>query len=172
MNQVLTRTEKALRDSGARTIQRAFRSTHVNRVRRGTSARVIQRAFRLLQERSRVGAITRSIKETTKMAFCKIPHDRVLDLADKEDRKFFNDACRGLEKEDRFDGMLSKLSQFLKIIGKELEDFRLDEIFIVAVKCDSSAAAPRVPSKTTNMLEAGNVADDAILLVSLISDNI
>ena len=159
MNRVLTRTEKALRDSRARTIQRAFRSTHANRVRRGTSARVIQRAFRSLQERSRAGAIS---KDITKMAFCTSPYDRVLNLTDKEDRKLFNDACRGLEKEDRFDGTLSKSSQFLKLIGKELEDFRLDEIFIVAVKWDSSTAAPRVLSKTTNALEAGNVADDAI----------
>jgi len=76
----------------------------------------------------------------------------VLDLTDKEDRKLFNDACRGLEKEDRFDGTLSQSSQFLKLIGKELEDFRLDEIFIVAVKWDSSTAAPKVPIKTANVL--------------------
>ena len=65
---------------------------------------------------------TRSSGDETNMAFCKSQHDRTLDLKDKENRKLFYDACRELKKDDAFDETLSKASQFLKLIGKELED--------------------------------------------------
>jgi hypothetical protein len=55
-------------------------------------------------------------------------YDRLLDLNDKEDRKLFNNIYQSLEKEDRFDGKLENSLKFLKLIRKELEDYRLDEI--------------------------------------------
>ena len=92
-------------------------------MRRGVSAKVIRRAFRLSQERLSVGTKARSSTDANNMAFYAKWNDRALELKDKEDKKLFNDAYRGLEKKDKFDGNLSKAFQFLKLIGKE-EDCR------------------------------------------------
>ena len=60
------------------------------------------------------------------MTFITSPYNKLLDLNNKEDRKLFNNACKCLEKEDRFDQKLEKLLKFLKLIGKELKNYRLN----------------------------------------------
>ena len=114
---------------------------------------VIQRAFRASRRNQFVP------HTTVAMAFLTSPYDSPLDLSNKEDRKLFNDACEGLEKDDRFDGKLANASKFLKLIGKELEDFLLDEILRVAVSWDEGASAPRVPTRSANIFEECNVSD-------------
>ena len=55
-------------------------------------------------------------------------------MNNKENRILFNNTYQSLEKENRFDRKLENSLKFLKIIGKELEDYRLDKILHVAVR--------------------------------------
>ena len=78
---------------------------------------IIQQAFRAHRHR-------RPVRQN--MDFVTSLCDHPLDLSKREDRKLHEDACRGLEKESRFDGSSANSSKFLKLIGKELDDCRLD----------------------------------------------
>ena len=59
-------------------------SRHYNRILRNNQARRIQRFLRTIEDRRT-------------MTFVLNPYDRVLDLNDKEDRKLFDVACKGLD---------------------------------------------------------------------------
>ena len=98
-----------------------MRNTRQNSI----NAVIIQQEFRACRRR-------RPVRQN--MDFVTSPHDHPLDLSKKEDRKLCEDACRGLEKEARFDGSSVNSSKFLKLIGKELNGHRLDEVLHVAVE--------------------------------------
>ena len=53
------------------------------------------------------------------------PYDAPLDLSDKEDRKLYQDACKGLLEEDRFDGKRESYPSFVKLIEQKLLDVRV-----------------------------------------------
>ena len=125
MSRVLTR-ERALLNSREAVIQRVFRA----------------RRFDLVSNLS---------STNSNMELVTIPYDCNLDLNDKEDRKLFNDVCARLDKEERLNGQLSNSSKFLKLVGKELEGYRLDDILHEAVEWDDSVPAPRIPTRTANI---------------------
>lgn len=53
------------------------------------------------------------------------PYDAPLDLSNKDDRKLYQDACKGLKDKDLFDGKRENYSNFIKLIEKDLTAFRL-----------------------------------------------
>ena len=55
------------------------------------------------------------------------PYDATLDLNNKEDRKLFQDACKGLKDKDLFGGERQKYSDFVKLMEKEFNTTRVME---------------------------------------------
>ena len=53
------------------------------------------------------------------------PYDAPLDLSNKDDRKLYQDACKGLKDKDLFDGKRENYSNFIKLIERDLTAFRL-----------------------------------------------
>ena len=56
-------------------------------------------------------------------SFLLNPYDAVLDLADKEDRKLFQESCKGLPEKSLFDGQKHHYQDFVKLTEKELKKF-------------------------------------------------
>ena len=61
------------------------------------------------------------------MAFILNPYDNILDLTNRDDRRLFQDACKGLKDEDKFSGKKSEYKDFAKLIGESFEDVRVME---------------------------------------------
>ena len=59
------------------------------------------------------------------MAFLLNPYEADLDLSDKEDRKLFAEASKGLKDGNLFDGKRENFSTFSKLIEKEFHDVRI-----------------------------------------------
>ena len=62
------------------------------------------------------------------------PYDATLDLKNKEDRKLFQDACRGLKEKDLFGGGRDKYTDFVKLIEREFNSMRVMEALQIATK--------------------------------------
>ena len=60
------------------------------------------------------------------------PYDAVLDLADKDDMKLFQEGCKGLQKEDIFDGKKQNYSNFVKLIERDFTSTRTMEALEVS----------------------------------------
>ena len=58
-------------------------------------------------------------------AFLLNPYKADLDLSDKDDRKLFAEASKGLKEENLFDGKRENFSTFSKLIEKEFHDVRI-----------------------------------------------
>ena len=65
----------------------------------------VQRAFREWRARTPIIVLPPPLPNNN-MAFLTSPYDALFDLINKNDRKLFEEACKGLDKEDRFDGSL------------------------------------------------------------------
>ena len=79
------------------------------------------------------------------------PYDATLDLTDKDDRKLYQEACKGLSKDDRFDGKRENYPNFVKLLEQQLQDVRVMETLEVPTAWDSSATNPddqRLPIQT------------------------
>ena len=74
------------------------------------------------------------------MAFCLNPYDVTLDLRNKDDRKIYLDGCKGLDKEDLFDGSKEKYKDFVKLMKKPMEDVRVMKTLMVPTKWDEHNA--------------------------------
>ena len=77
------------------------------------------------------------------------PYDAVLDLADKDDRKLFQEGCKGLQKEDIFDGKKLNYSNFVKLIERDFTSTRTMEALEVSTTWNDSAGtaeAKRIPA--------------------------
>ena len=74
------------------------------------------------------------------MAFCINPYDVTLDLRNKDDRKIYLDGCKGLDKDDLFDGSKEKYKDFVKLMKKPMEDVRVMKCLIVPTKWDENNA--------------------------------
>ena len=59
------------------------------------------------------------------MAFLLNPYEADLDLSDKEDRKLFAEASKGLKDGNLFDGKRENFSTFSKLIEKEFHNVRI-----------------------------------------------
>ena len=56
------------------------------------------------------------------------PYDAILDLTNKDDRKLFQDASKGIvSKDELFDGKKNQFANFSKLLAKEFSDIRVME---------------------------------------------
>ena len=84
------------------------------------------------------------------MAFILNPYDAQLDLSNKEDRKLYQDACRGLRENDYFDGRKENYSNFIKLMEKPMFSTRIMGALTIATEWDksgSSVEGKRIPTK-------------------------
>ena len=65
------------------------------------------------------------------MAFILNPYDADLNLNNKDDRKFFIEGYKRLHEKDKFDGKKARLNDWMKLMGKELDDVRVMESVLV-----------------------------------------
>ena len=82
------------------------------------------------------------------MAFILNPFEANLDLTDKDDRKLFADASKGLKDENLFDGKRENFAKFSKLIEKEFNDVRVMKCLSVPTKWDvgaGNAVGRRIP---------------------------
>ena len=97
------------------------------------------------------------------------PYDATLDLKNKEDRKLFQDACRGLKEKDLFGGGRDKYTDFVKLIEREFNSTRVMEALQIATKWNTDAPTPDgkravaqdgiVNAFTTNKITRNEVVD-------------
>ena len=79
-----------------------------------------------------------------------------MSLTNKDDRKFFLDACQGLGDKDKFDGGEDKYEDFVKSMKKPFNDVRVMEVLNVAVGWDDNAVTVtgrRIVTKDVNLFE-------------------
>ena len=68
------------------------------------------------------------------------PYDASLDLSNKDDRKLYHDACKGLPEKCQFDGKKENFQDFIKLIEKEFKKTRVMEALEISTEWDDSAS--------------------------------
>eukprot|EP00957_Ditylum_brightwellii_P154627 11768473-Ditylum_brightwellii.AAC.1 len=95
------------------------------------------------------------------MATCILnPYTWDIDISNKEGRKLYAAGCVEVEKEQRFNGLKEKFSDFLKMIEDQTNDLQMIEILDVLVSWDASKPAPQNPSKVVNIFESQGITHD------------
>ena len=82
-------------------------------------------------------------------SFILNPYDTKLDLANKDDRKLYQDACKGLTKENQFDGQKKNIktsSNSLKNISRERRYWRYWKIIVAWDNTASDPEAQKLPT--------------------------
>ena len=86
-----------------------------------------------------------------KMPFILNSYDANLVLAGiKDDRKFFQVACKGLEGSDKFLGKRITYKDFVRLIGKRFEDVRVMETLMIPtiwVSNNADSETKKLPKK-------------------------
>ena len=104
---------------------------------------------------------------TTVSTFFFNPYDAPLDLTDKEDRKLYQEACKGIKNEDRFDGKRENYGGFAKLIEPQLKDVRLMEALQIPTEWNSLALnidGRRLPfqESTIDILRSHKVTEEQV----------
>ena len=81
-----------------------------------------------------------TVTPTPMSALLLNPYDAVLDLNNKEDRKLFQDACKGLKDKDLFDGKRETYSDFAKLIERQFNTTRVMESLLIPTKWKDHAS--------------------------------
>ena len=86
------------------------------------------------------------------------PYDADLDITNKEDRRLYLDACKGITGYE-FGGERDKIGQFLKLLEVEMSDKRLTQALNVAISWKPTS---RNPEKKANLLEDDSILTDQV----------
>ena len=70
------------------------------------------------------------------------PYDAILDLNNKDDRKLYQDACKGIDKEDQFDGKKEHFHDFTKLLEIDFKKTRVLAAFEISIAWDETASNP------------------------------
>ena len=89
------------------------------------------------------------------------PYDADLDLSNKDDRKLFLDACKGLPKKDRFDGKRQNFGNFTKLIEQQLNTIRVTEAMEIQTKWNQGTRAPD-PTGTVNIFTSNKATREQV----------
>ena len=88
------------------------------------------------------------------------PYEASLNLTNKDDRKLFQDGCKGLSDEEQiFDGKREKFSKVSKLLVKEFDDIRVMECLRIPTSWPATGSA----SGNTN---SSDNRDDRYLQIS------
>ena len=90
------------------------------------------------------------------------PYDATLNLNNKDDRKLFQDACKGLKEKDLYGGERDKYSDFVKLIEKHFNATRVMQALQIATKWKDDASTTEeqqkvAPNGTTNLFSSNKV---------------
>ena len=99
--------------------------------------------------------------------FLLSPYDVPLNLADKDDRKLYQEACKGLNGKDRFDGKGENYSDFLKLIEQQLQDVRVMKTLKIPTGWDTSVTSPndrwhQVPGKMIDIFKSNKATEEQV----------
>ena len=83
------------------------------------------------------------------MAFLLNPYDATLNLADKDDRKLFQEGCKGLKENDIFDGRKQNYGNFVKLLEGYLNNTRTMDTFETCTEWDTKVSSA-TEKKDTN----------------------
>ena len=98
-------------------ISRKYRILNRRRNEINKKRTLIQRIGRGFIVRRRIQNELRNARRSNlPRMFCINPYDVTLDLRNKDDRKIYLDGCKGLDKEDLFDGSKEKYKDFVKLM--------------------------------------------------------
>lgn len=86
------------------------------------------------------------------------PYDADLDITNKEDRRLYVDACKGISGYE-FGGERDKIGQFLKLLEVEMSNKRLTQALNVAISWKPTS---RNPEKKANLLEDNSILTDQV----------
>ena len=76
------------------------------------------------------------------MAFILNPYLADLDLSDKDDRKLFQEGCKGFKKEaDFFDGKREDFDDFCKLMEKEFEQTKMMDCLYIPTSWSTNGTA-------------------------------
>eukprot|EP00957_Ditylum_brightwellii_P156813 11935471-Ditylum_brightwellii.AAC.2 len=95
------------------------------------------------------------------MAFTLNPYTADLKLGNKDDKKLFAEATKGLGKKQKFDGRKESLPDFSKLIGYLIQEFRLKDILKMAIKWNN-AAIVQDPSKFKNIFQTNAATQEKV----------
>ena len=96
------------------------------------------------------------------MAFMINTCNRILALSHVDDRKLFEFASEGLNKEDKFHVKAENAQIFLELIGNNMEEIKLRELFKVSSWWNTSAIEPRVPKNHVNLFLSNVTEKEAV----------
>ena len=95
------------------------------------------------------------------------PYDATLNLADKDDRKLFQEGSKGLKDKDIFDGKKVNYGNFVKLIERELNATRTMEALEICTEWNkgaTTAEGKRIPLKdnTVNIFKSNKATSDEV----------
>ena len=99
-------------------------------------------------------------------AFLLNPYDSELDLTNKDDRKLYENACKGLKEDSLFNGKRENYSNFVKLIEKEFKNTRMMEALEISREWDDLATAVenrRLVTSTVDIFKTNKVAREEVL---------
>ena len=70
------------------------------------------------------------------------PYEADLNLSNKDDRKLFLDACKGLPEDDKFDGKRENFGNFTKLLETHLNATRVIEAMVINTKWNTGTRTP------------------------------
>ena len=100
---------------------------------RRTNRTIIETTRRLIAVRRTIRAYRAGNRNTViKIRFILNPYDANLDLAEsKDDRKLFQETCKGLEGSDKFSGKKTTYNDFATLLGKFFGNVRVMETLMI-----------------------------------------
>ena len=101
-------------------------------------------------------------------SFILNPDDATLDLADKDDRKLFQEGSKELQEKDIFDDKKDSYGNFVKLIERKINSTRIMEALEVCIawgKGAETAEGERIPEKDgiVNIFKSIKVSSDTIV---------
>ena len=91
------------------------------------------------------------------MTFCLNSFEKPLDLTTKDRLLLYNNANKGLEKEDRFEESKSKYPKFIKLIGKTFKRYRMMEILKVSTTWEAVEFTSPLQDGIIDLFESNNI---------------
>ena len=89
------------------------------------------------------------------------PYEADLDLTNKEDRKLFLDACKGLPDKDKFDGKRENFGNFAKLLEQQLNSTRTMEAMVVNTEWTTGTRTPDA-SGTVNIFKSNQATREEV----------
>ena len=95
------------------------------------------------------------------MPFILNPYDNPLDLSNKEGRRLYEEATKGLDDTLKLKGSKDEFNDFRKLIGERIRSVRLAEAFQIVIEWETGAT-PRNAKKVQNIFDHTEIKAELI----------